>query len=624
MPAPRRDALPLAPLLHAYVSPGVPSLSRLHDLPGLGKRVAAVLGASARFLYSDFLDSAPPAKLLDALLRFHDEVVPLPLHAPTLQARAGFLRHAVSFLLRGEGTPSAKLAAVLDPAGPYRVPGLGPAFWSAVLQGSNPARFPGWTPLAWAGLVRLGFASGGSNAERYSSLLGAHARIRRIAPALTSLHIDHFLSLVGAMEGRSLPDASALERDPFVAAIAGVRHGDGLRRTLKERGQQLAQAQSLLEAALDAADGKRLGDALALADPDSAARSPLDWSHPALVGHARALFADDAEAALEAFHRAALAGAWLPAAVLHLRDPMRWLPYGDRMRQAHALLDDGTGPDDPPAIRYRLFAEACAALREKHALHPLELPFVLGRLLAPPDGPAEFAGFCDDTFRFLGELHECNSRSWMDAQRGRYRFAVREPLVELCKALAERYVEPHLRGLHGWPLDTSATPGHALTSIVKNSFGRGGPYSSALWITFCRTGRKGAQLFVRLDPSGVRFGLRVGPRCPDLARLRAALSTHAEETWRLLQARGADAHCHFGQADRPATLKPLSSSHDMLEWASLRGVEASAAAPAGAALLDEVVAAFDRLLPLAGLCHEEDGAAFLRRLGGSAGSGYGA
>src|SRR5687767_3257665 len=112
MPAARRDALPLAPLLHAYASAGLPNLAQLHALPGLGRRFAAILGASARFLYSDFLDTAPPAKLLDALSRFHAEVMPLPLHGATVAARAGFLRHAVSFLLRGEGTWPSKLAAV--------------------------------------------------------------------------------------------------------------------------------------------------------------------------------------------------------------------------------------------------------------------------------------------------------------------------------------------------------------------------------------------------------------------------------------------------------------------------------------------------------------------------------
>ena len=42
------------------------------------------------------------------------------------------------------------------------------------------------------------------------------------------------------------------------------------------------------------------------------------------------------------------------------------------------------------------------------------------------------------------------------SRRDRYRFAVREPLAELCRALAARYVEPVLHGVHGWDLDVEA------------------------------------------------------------------------------------------------------------------------------------------------------------------------
>ena len=56
------------------------------------------------------------------------------------------------------------------------------------------------------------------------------------------------------------------------------------------------------------------------------------------------------------------AGLWLPAAVLHLRDPQRWFPFNEEARAALATLEDG-GPADPPAERYRLFNEACAWLR---------------------------------------------------------------------------------------------------------------------------------------------------------------------------------------------------------------------------------------------------------------------
>src|SRR5207253_2707994 len=61
-----------------------------------------------------------------------------------------------------------------------------------------------------------------------------------------------------------------------------------------------------------------------------------------------------------------------------------------------------------------------------------------------PTADSRFGGFCPDTFRFLADLADHNARSWLEEQRTRYRFAVRAPLVELCKALARRYVEPVL------------------------------------------------------------------------------------------------------------------------------------------------------------------------------------
>src|SRR5262249_4212946 len=143
------------------------------------------------------------------------------------------------------------------------------------------------------------------------------------------------------------------------------------------------------------------------------------------------------------------AGLWLPAAVLHLKDARRFLPWGEEVRQGYALLDDGADLGDAPAERYRLFNDGAAWLRERHGLHPLEVPAVLavlggGRSTADGRGASSpstiyhppstaFGGFCSDTFTFLAELGRNNCREWMAGQRDRYRFAVRQPLVELCR-----------------------------------------------------------------------------------------------------------------------------------------------------------------------------------------------
>src|SRR5205823_14018728 len=122
-----------------------------------------------------------------------------------------------------------------------------------------------------------------------------------------------------------------------------------------------------------------------------------------------------------------------------------------------------------------------------------------------------FGGFCPDTFRFLRELEDNNNRAWLETQRSRYHFVLREPLVELCQALGERYVEPVLHRQHGLDLESEARDGLALTRLTKNAYGRSGPYNTTLWIVFCgrdASGRREAtQFFVRLDGDGLRYGL---------------------------------------------------------------------------------------------------------------------
>jgi uncharacterized protein (DUF2461 family) len=179
-------------------------------------------------------------------------------------------------------------------------------------------------------------------------------------------------------------------------------------------------------------------------------------------------------------------------------------------------------------------------------LHPLEVAGVLVKLgedepvdaevtggTTPPGRTAAgagFGGFCADTFTFLAELAHNNRRDWMERQCDRYRYAVREPLVELCRALASRYVGPVVRDGHGWDLDTQALPGRALTSICRNAYGRGGPYNTTLWIAFarhpCGGRREDVQFFVRLDAAGLGYGLRLGRKAREAAhRFRRNVAT---------------------------------------------------------------------------------------------------
>ena len=60
------------------------------------------------------------------------------------------------------------------------------------------------------------------------------------------------------------------------------------------------------------------------------------------------------------------AGLWLPAAVLHLRDPQRFAPWGEAVRQGYATLDDaldgaGVARRALPAVQRRRRLAAVAA-----------------------------------------------------------------------------------------------------------------------------------------------------------------------------------------------------------------------------------------------------------------------
>jgi uncharacterized protein (DUF2461 family) len=633
------EPLPLSPLVEVYCRGGVPTVAELHHLAGLGPRFAAVLSATARFLFEDFLDRASDADLVEAMLRFYDACVEPPLHRETLRQRIGLVRHGLSHLLRGRDSLPAKAEACLAATGPYHVPGLGPQFWSALLQGLRPMHNPGCTAAILEGARRLGLyrpQPGTTPAAVYVGLLEAHQRIRGVESRLTALHIDHFLTLAGSMRGRHLfPTEDSRSLCPLTASLRARRQAQPLREHLKRRGPELATAQDRLEEGLRVGDGKLIGYALAVADPVAAGRSALDWSahgETLTLWVGRLWEADDPYPLLDAFWKAEPlpgAGLWLPAAVLHLRDPQRWQSWDEDVRRGFAVLDDAPGHGASVAERYRLFNEGVAWLRSRHGLHPLEIPGVLAALgetegttrrtgtEVEDDSRVIFGGFCADTFAFLRELSQNNTRQWMEQRRDRYHFAVSEPLVELCRALAGRYVRPVLCGHHGWSFDTAARPGRALTKISKNAYGRGGPYNTTLWIAFSESNpgaaRAAVQFFVRLDPDGVRYGLRIGRKARDaVSRFRRNVAQHAELLFRALEERGALAACRFSSDDDPYTPLSITTPADLRTWAAGRSAAATRFQPATASILEsedfvgEVLQTFDRLVPLYACATVED------------------
>jgi MoxR-like ATPase len=623
----QRDRLPLEPLLTAFL-----------QLPAAqpDPRSTAIRSARADFLSPLYLAATPDDRLGAHLERFYTACVPVPLHQSAVKQRLGLLRHGLVHMLDGADPLPRRLAHCVSHQGPYWIAGLGPSFWSAVAQALRPDHYPLWAAGTLPGLRRLGLVRWEPDATAetiYSGLLSAYAHIRALRPALTAGQIDRFLELVARMRGRRL--AATAGPQPLVAAVERLRHQQPLREVLKTRGRQMAEAQELLRTGLAQRDGKAIGLALAAADSEGSGRAPLDWGrHPeAMVEWIGRLWeSDNPEPLLEAFWREDPlpgAGVWLPAAVMYLRDPQRFIPFHDAIRQGLAVIDDSSAWTADPASAYRLACEAAAWLREKLSLHPLTIPDLLAGLTGVDDEPAgaqsspsaiRFGGFCADTFAFLQELGQNNRRAWMDGQRPRYRFAVRQPLLELCRALAQRYVEPVLRGVHGWQLEATARTGQALTSICRNAYGRGEPYNTALWIAYCRRSRPGsradAQFFVRLDAAGLHYGLRMDRQARAAgACFRHNVERHAEALWQALECRQAPADCRFGQADDGARYS-LAGPAALREWSRGRSFEISRHRPPDDPLLSEddligdILLTFDRLLPAFACAVEADPARF--------------
>lgn len=659
----RRQRLPLVALLHTYVASGIGTLEELGKLPGLGPRFRGILTARSRLLNEAFLDSAGEAQFQAAVVGFYEQCVPLPLHTETLRRRAEIVRHGLNHLLYGADSLFRKAERCLAADGPYHVNGLGPSFWSALIQGIDPAKHAAWTPGVVAGLARLGLVCWkpeDSPGSVYAAIQEAYAEIRNREPLLSALHVEHFLSLVAAMRGRELWSGQECREEfanpcSLADTLRQRRSRISLRCQLKERGAALHKGRRELERGMATQDGARIGAALAAADPDRAEQTPVDWQRhgTALACWVSRLWeAEDPYETLDAFWRSDPipgAGSWLPAAVLHVRDARSFQPWNEPIRQGYALLDDSLPYADSAGERYRLYNEGIAVLCKRYRAHPLEMPSLWTALAEGPENRSHtqptaaipFGGFCSDTFRFLSDLGAQNCRGWMEQQRGRYRFAVREPLVELCQALAKSYIGPVLNHEHGWQLETTARIGRSLTSICKNDYGRSVPYHTALWITFYRPtvthseagggtehaperGREGMQFFVRLDAAGVRYGLRFAPVTGEAGtRFRRNLAEQGEHVYRLLSENGALAECRFENEDAPAAAIGVTGAEDLQRWASGKSLLVSKTVPADAPLATagelagDILLLFDRLLSLYACAAEADPrAALARRAGG--------
>ena len=573
-------------------------------------RVLAVRSAAADWLNPDFLDAADEPTLRGRLLTFYEAVVDPPLHCEVLARRVGLVRHGLNHLLRGGDPLPVKFDRCAQPLGAYSVPGLGLAFWGAIVQATDPDTIPGLTP---ATDTRSGSARAVEAVRpRYvgvasQSDAGGLRPATRADPEWTATDIDDFLSRIAATRGRELASRPPTGSEVVEDLVRRVRSKLPLRERLKAHLPARQAAHPAMAAALARSDAAAVREVLQTLGPGDEGmhdEALLDWA-------TRLWVADDPYPVLADYWQTATllgGGPWLPAAVLHLKEPRRSPLWDDDARAGLAAVDDGYDPAGPSAEGYRLFAEGCDELRRRFRLHPLEVPDVLRTAVRDADEPARpdaFDGFCTDTFRFLADLDgttpasgwppsanatpspsasrwsNCagpwrtatSSRSWTATSAGTWRRRRSRPGPVERRQERLRPIGP----VRADPVD------HVLPPAMGGK-------------------RDDVQLFVRLDARGVAAGLRLGRKARDAGRrFRKNVQEHAEPLYRALAATDAFARCRFlGDDGQPV---PIQGPADLREWAAGKTLIAERLVPAadplvrGDDLVGDILLTFDRLLP---------------------------
>ncbi len=128
----------------------------------------------------------------------------------------------------------------------------------------------------------------------------------------------------------------------------------------------------------------------------------------------------------------------------------------------------------------------------------------LDQLLAIPAPPASSVPFPKESFDLLSQLHDQPTRAFYEANKARFKALVEEPLQTLLLRTAAA-LHPDLRG----GLETKSG---IFSRIPKNDYGRGGAWDH-YWGALFPVGKRrveSAQLYVLLEPEGLRFGFGIG------------------------------------------------------------------------------------------------------------------
>jgi MoxR-like ATPase len=427
--------------------------------------------------------------------------------------------------------------------------------------------------------------------SRFDAVCRGVEVVREHAPDLTAREVSEFLERVARMVGREFPVSA-----PAAGAFAWAAPPERIAQAVREVRSRVPLRTRI--------------------------RSTTDERAASITRFQAAMRAGEYPLALTAFREAFPDAQWETA-----------LP----------ALDDAYSLLLAEEQRARLWCDVAHILRERFRVHPLELADVVVAVsggepervpqrhttVSAEGGSCEFAGFCTDTFAFLAELLRVNTRDWMTDNRERYQFVLREPQVELCESLAERYVQPVLNREYSWNLECDARTGRAVTSICKNDFGRGGPYQPVQWITFYRQAqsnkRSDAQFFVRIAADGVRYGFHLGRTARAAGKqFRSNIQEHGEAIHRALRVGDVFTECRFWVGDDLAEEVAIKTAADLRAWAVHKTIAIGKHLAPDDPLLrrdelaGDILLVFDRLLPAFACAAEADPRPLLARRAGAA------
>ena len=121
-----------------------------------------------------------------------------------------------------------------------------------------------------------------------------------------------------------------------------------------------------------------------------------------------------------------------------------------------------------------------------------------------------FPSFTKDTFDFLRDLQDNNTKSWMDTNRDRFKEYVADPLRNITTVIGQDVIARLDQNL-----ETIPDGRHTISRIMKNVFGKKKDiYWTHMWSAFYRKiigdKRKDSQLIILVNPEELRFGFCFG------------------------------------------------------------------------------------------------------------------